>query len=133
METLIERSRKTVDDLVARRYEPRTYEEKVQHALDVVSMHLQEENPDRIDECVRLYTEDAVWEVQSATTRREPLSRVLQPSCRRNSKKPPSMIERARWRLDAMPLTFKSSILMVLKVFHRPDLCHGDRRSSPAA
>ena len=62
METLIERSRKTVDDLIARRYEPRTYEEKVQHALDVVSMHLQEENPDRIDECIRLYTEDAVWE-----------------------------------------------------------------------
>ena len=25
-------------------------------------MHLQEENPDRIDECIRLYTEDAVWE-----------------------------------------------------------------------
>jgi hypothetical protein len=25
-------------------------------------MHLQEENPDRIDECIRLYTDDAVWE-----------------------------------------------------------------------
>ena len=62
METLIERSRETVDDLIARRYQPRTYEEKVQHALDVVSMHLQEENPERIDECIRLYTEDAVWE-----------------------------------------------------------------------
>ena len=62
METLIEKSRKTVDDLIARRHEPRTYEEKVQHALDVVTMHLQEENPDRIDECIRLYTEDAVWE-----------------------------------------------------------------------
>ena len=62
MESLIERSRETVDDLIARRYQPRTYEEKVQHALDVVSMHLQEENPDRIDECIRLYTEDAVWE-----------------------------------------------------------------------
>ena len=41
---------------------PRTYEEKVRHALDVVEMHLQEENPDRIDECIRLYTDDAVWE-----------------------------------------------------------------------
>ena len=62
METLIEKSRKTVDGLIVRRHEPRTYEEKVQHALDVVTMHLQEENPDRIDECIRLYTEDAVWE-----------------------------------------------------------------------
>jgi hypothetical protein len=61
MESLIERSRETVDDLIARRYQPRTYEEKVQHALDVVSMHLLEENPDRIDECIRLYTDDAVW------------------------------------------------------------------------
>ena len=47
---------------VAHRHEPRTYEEKVQHALDVVTIHLQEENPDRIDECIRLYTEDAIWE-----------------------------------------------------------------------
>jgi hypothetical protein len=62
METLIESSRKTVDDLIAHRREPRTYEEKVQHALDVVTMHLQEENPERIDECIRLYTEDAIWE-----------------------------------------------------------------------
>src|SRR6202021_3695207 len=62
METLIEKSRKTVDDLIARRHEPRTYEEKVQHALDVVTMHLQEENPDRIDEFIRLYTDNAVWE-----------------------------------------------------------------------
>ena len=62
METLIERSRNTVDDLIAHRHKPRTYEEKMQHALDVVTMHLQEENPERIDECIRLYTEDAVWE-----------------------------------------------------------------------
>ena len=52
----------TVDSLIARRREPRTYEEKVRHALDVVEMHLQEENPYRIDECIRLYTDDAVWE-----------------------------------------------------------------------
>ena len=48
--------------LIAHRHEPRTYEEKMQHALDVVTMHLQEENPERIDECIKLYTEDAVWE-----------------------------------------------------------------------
>jgi hypothetical protein len=60
METLIERSRNTVDDLIAHRHKPRTYEEKMQHAVDVVTMHLQEENPERIDECIRLYTEDAV-------------------------------------------------------------------------
>lgn len=62
MTTLVEKSRMTVDGLIAKRHEPRTYEEKVRHALDVVEMHLQEENPDRIDECIRLYTDDAVWE-----------------------------------------------------------------------
>lgn len=62
MTTLLERSKLTVDDLIARRHDARTYEEKVQHALDIVEMHLQEENPDRIDECIRLYTDDAVWE-----------------------------------------------------------------------
>ena len=25
-------------------------------------MHLHEENPERIDECIKLYTEDAIWE-----------------------------------------------------------------------
>jgi ketosteroid isomerase-like protein len=62
MTTLVEKSKLTVDSLIARRHEPRTYQEKVQHALDVVGMHLQEENPERIDECIRLYTDDAVWE-----------------------------------------------------------------------
>jgi hypothetical protein len=62
MTTLVEKSKNTVDSLIARRHEPRTYEEKVRHALDVVEMHLQEENPDRIDECIRFYTDDAVWE-----------------------------------------------------------------------
>jgi hypothetical protein len=62
MTTLVEKSKMTVDGLIAKRHEPRTYEEKVRHALDVVEMHLQEENPDRIDECIRLYTDDAVWE-----------------------------------------------------------------------
>lgn len=62
MTTLVENSKMTVDGLIAKRHEPRTYEEKVRHALDVVELHLQEENPDRIDECIRLYTDDAVWE-----------------------------------------------------------------------
>jgi hypothetical protein len=62
MTMVAEKARLTVDDLIARRLQPTTYEEKVQHALDVVEMHLQEENPDRIDECIRLYTDDAVWE-----------------------------------------------------------------------
>lgn len=62
MTALVEKSKLTVDSLIATRYEPRTYEEKVRRALDVVEMHLQEENPDRIDECIRLYTDDAVWE-----------------------------------------------------------------------
>jgi hypothetical protein len=60
--TLVEKSKMTVDGLIAKRHEPQTYEEKVRHALDVVEMHLQEENPDRIDECIRLYTDDAIWE-----------------------------------------------------------------------
>lgn len=62
MTMIAEKVRLTVDDLIARRLQQATYEERVQHALDVVEMHLQEENPDRIDECIRLYTDDAVWE-----------------------------------------------------------------------
>ena len=59
---IIEKSRETVQQLLARRDLPKTYEEKRQYALDLVDMHLHEENPDRIDECIKLYTEDAVWE-----------------------------------------------------------------------
>ena len=59
---IIEKSRETVEQLLARRNLPKTYEEKRQYALDLVDMHLHEENPDRIDECIKLYTEDAVWE-----------------------------------------------------------------------
>ena len=59
---LILKSRETVEQLLARRNLPKTYEEKCQYALDLVDMHLHEENPDRIDECIKLYTEDAVWE-----------------------------------------------------------------------
>ena len=59
---IIEKSRETVEQLLARRNSLKTYEEKCQYALDLVDMHLHEENPDRIDECIKLYTEDAVWE-----------------------------------------------------------------------
>jgi ketosteroid isomerase-like protein len=62
MTALAESARLTVDDLIAQRHKPRTYEEKVRHAMDLVQMHLQEENPERIDECIRLYTDDAEWE-----------------------------------------------------------------------
>ena len=53
---------KTVEQLLARRHTPKSYEERCQYALDLVDMHLHEENPERIDECIRLYAEDAVWE-----------------------------------------------------------------------
>jgi hypothetical protein len=59
---LIEKSRETVEELLARRKLPKTYEERCQYALDLVDMHLHEENPERIDECIKLYSEDAVWE-----------------------------------------------------------------------
>jgi hypothetical protein len=62
---IIEKSRETVEQLLARRSLPKTYEEKCKYALDLVDMHLHEENPDRIDECIKLYTEDAVWETPS--------------------------------------------------------------------
>ena len=59
---IIEKSRETVEQLLARRNLLKTYEEKCQYALDLVDMHLHEENPDRIDECIKLYTADAIWE-----------------------------------------------------------------------
>jgi hypothetical protein len=31
-------------------------------ALELVAMHLHEENPNCIDKCVKLYSEDAVWQ-----------------------------------------------------------------------
>jgi len=39
-----------------------------QYALDLVDMHLHEENPDPIDECIKLYAEDAVWDWSRTTT-----------------------------------------------------------------
>ena len=62
MASLIERSRITVDELLATRHKPRTYEERSQYAMALVDLHLHEENPERIDQCIRLYTPDAIWE-----------------------------------------------------------------------
>ena len=62
MTSLIERSRMTVEELLATRSKVRTYEERCQYAMDLVEMHLHEENPERIDQCIRLYAPDAVWE-----------------------------------------------------------------------
>ena len=59
---LVTKSRETVDQLLARRSAPMTYEQRCQYATDLVDMHLHEENPERIDECLKLYTPDAVWE-----------------------------------------------------------------------
>lgn len=56
------KARETVDELLARRSTPKTYEDRCQYAMDLVDMHLYEENPERIDECLKLYTPDAVWE-----------------------------------------------------------------------
>src|SRR5437879_5726640 len=53
---------KTLEQLLERRQMPKTYEQQCQYALDLVDMHLHEENAERIDECIKLYTEDAVWE-----------------------------------------------------------------------
>ncbi len=62
MSSVIEGARKTVDQLLATRFQPRTYEEQCRYVMELVDMHLHEENPERIDECLKLYTEDAVWE-----------------------------------------------------------------------
>ena len=59
---LVTRSRETVDELLARRAAPMTYEQRCQYAIELVDMHLHEENPERIDECLKLYAPDAVWE-----------------------------------------------------------------------
>jgi hypothetical protein len=67
--SLQEKSRRQADELLARRNRPMSYEERVQYALDLVDMHLREENPDRIDECLKLYAEDAVWEAPARGVR----------------------------------------------------------------
>lgn len=46
-----------------------TTDEAVRHALNLVQMHLQEENPEQIDQALRLYTDDVVWEVPGRRVR----------------------------------------------------------------
>ncbi|MGO4389662.1 nuclear transport factor 2 family protein [Microvirga sp. 2YAF29] len=44
---------------------------KVKHALSLVEMHFREENPQDIDNALRLYTDDIVWEVPGRRVRYE--------------------------------------------------------------
>jgi hypothetical protein len=69
MSNVIEGARMTVEELLARRHRAKTDEERCRYALDLVDMHLHEENPERIDECLKLYTEDAVWECPARRVR----------------------------------------------------------------
>ena len=69
MASVIERARKTVEELLATRHQARTYDERCRYALELVDMHLHEENPERIDECIKLYAEDAVWECPARRVR----------------------------------------------------------------
>ena len=62
MSAVIKHARRTVDQLLAMRDKPKTSTEQCQYALELVDLHLHEENPERIDECLKLYTPDAVWE-----------------------------------------------------------------------
>jgi ketosteroid isomerase-like protein len=55
-------ARQTVEQLLAPRTALETYQQKCQYALDLVDRHLHEENPNGIEECIKLYTEDAIWE-----------------------------------------------------------------------
>jgi hypothetical protein len=36
--------------------------DQIEYNMTLVQMHLTEENPQQIDQCLRLYTDDAVWE-----------------------------------------------------------------------
>jgi hypothetical protein len=51
-----------VDSILSRRPTLQGFEERCQYALDLVQLHLEEENPERIDECLRLYAFNAVWQ-----------------------------------------------------------------------
>jgi hypothetical protein len=62
MSSVVEHARLTVEQLLASRHQPRSYQERCQYASGLVDLHLHEENPERIDECLKLYAEDAVWE-----------------------------------------------------------------------
>jgi ketosteroid isomerase-like protein len=41
----------------------------ISYNMKLVEMHLMEENPSQIDECLRLYTDDAVWEAPTRGVR----------------------------------------------------------------
>jgi hypothetical protein len=71
-----QKSRETVEQLLARRRLPKTYEQQVQYALDLINMHLHEENPDRIDECIKLQTEDAETPARGVTY---PVAETIKP------------------------------------------------------
>jgi hypothetical protein len=64
MSDVLPRAQETVAELLERGRKLRggSYEERCQYALDLIAMHLQEENPVRIDECIKLYTPNAIWE-----------------------------------------------------------------------
>jgi hypothetical protein len=55
MATILEKARLAVGELLERRHRLRTYEDRVQYALDLVRMHFELENLER--------TDDAEWEV----------------------------------------------------------------------
>ncbi|CAB3750874.1 nuclear transport factor 2 family protein [Paraburkholderia humisilvae] len=52
----------SVDSILSRRATTETDEDRRQYALDLVGLVLQEEHAQRLDECLRLYAFDAVWE-----------------------------------------------------------------------
>ena len=56
-------------DILDRRFSAGTYEERAAYAMDLIDRHLHEENPDQIEACMRLYTQDAVWEAPARGVR----------------------------------------------------------------
>ncbi|MDB5714141.1 MAG: hypothetical protein JWO15_1538 [Sphingomonadales bacterium] len=49
-------------DILDRRFVPKTEEEATSYALELVDQHMHEENPTQIEQCMRLYAQDAIWE-----------------------------------------------------------------------
>ncbi|MHA3790087.1 nuclear transport factor 2 family protein [Sphingomonas sp. YL-JM2C] len=49
-------------DVLDRRFVVKTPEEAIAYSLDLVEQHFHEENPSQIDACMRLYTDDAIWD-----------------------------------------------------------------------
>ncbi len=56
-------------DVLDRRHQAQTYDERRAYAMALIDRHLHEENPDQIEECMRLYTHDAVWEAPARGVR----------------------------------------------------------------